>query len=385
MAASPILSIVGASTRAAAFSALRAGIEPRCADLFGDRDLQTRFSAVRVKGPSYPLAFGPFLEDAPLVPWIYAGGLENHSELIEKFARHRMLWGNDRHAVESVRCPTLVRSLREISGLRFPKVCLLFESPPKTGEWLLKFRYGAGGTGISRWRRTVPCAGTKNRYLQEYIEGQSYAAVFVADGQGARLIGVTEQLVGEVWLNAKPFHYCGSVGPVGLAKALKVALKNFGNQIVERCSLRGIFGVDCVRRDDEIYPIEINPRYTASIEVLELALGIPVLALHRQVFTPAAESVIPRLATSMPQFVGKAIVFARAPVLFPEEGPWLETLRVAPEPFTVPSFADIPFPGETIEKGRPVLTVLTSANSIAATLLALKGQVEKLDKTLYKD
>src|SRR5262245_10891488 len=150
MAASPILSIVGASTRAAAFSALRAGIEPRCADLFGDRDLETRFNVVRVKGPSYPHAFGPFLDEGPRAPWIYTGGLENHPELIEKFAQYRLLWGNDRHTVESVRSPTLMRSLQEISGLRFPKVCLPFESPPKNGAWILKFRHAACGPVITR-------------------------------------------------------------------------------------------------------------------------------------------------------------------------------------------------------------------------------------------
>ena len=229
----------------------------------------------------------------------------------------------------------------------------------------------------------MPRVGTKNHYLQEYVDGRACAAVFMADSQDARLIGVTEQLVGETWLNAKPFHYCGSVGPIAISKSLRVGLETLGNQIVRATSVRGVFGVDCVLRDGELWPIEINPRYTASVEVLELALNISVLAMHRRVFEPAAEFVRPSLVVSASPVVGKAIVFARLPIRFPEEGPWLDALQPALEPFTVPVFADIPFPGETIAKGQPILTVFASGASVGATILRLKGRAEKLEKTLY--
>src|SRR5262249_35644735 len=73
--------IVGASVRAAAFSALRAGLHPECADLFADADLQRRCPAVRVRG-RYPHAFLEWIESAPSVPWLYTGGLENHPSLV---------------------------------------------------------------------------------------------------------------------------------------------------------------------------------------------------------------------------------------------------------------------------------------------------------------
>src|SRR5208337_4251548 len=41
--------IVGASTRAAAFSARRAGLKPRCLDYFGDRDLMAICTLDRVE------------------------------------------------------------------------------------------------------------------------------------------------------------------------------------------------------------------------------------------------------------------------------------------------------------------------------------------------
>ena len=48
------LLIFGASTRAAAFSALRAGLRPWCADLFGDADLVSRCPTIRMPAGDYP-------------------------------------------------------------------------------------------------------------------------------------------------------------------------------------------------------------------------------------------------------------------------------------------------------------------------------------------
>ena len=45
--------IIGASTRAAAFSALRAGLTPRCLDYFADRDLAAICTVDRVESGAH--------------------------------------------------------------------------------------------------------------------------------------------------------------------------------------------------------------------------------------------------------------------------------------------------------------------------------------------
>ena len=40
----------------------------------------------------------------------------------------------------------------------------------------------------------------------------------------AQLLGLTWQLVGQAWLHAPPFGYCGNVGPVPLEESLRRAL-----------------------------------------------------------------------------------------------------------------------------------------------------------------
>ena len=84
------LLIVGASARAAAMSAVRAGFSPWCSDLFADLDLRAFVpEVVRCPIDQYPSAFSKILRSAPEAPWIYTGGIENHPNLIRTMARDR--------------------------------------------------------------------------------------------------------------------------------------------------------------------------------------------------------------------------------------------------------------------------------------------------------
>ena len=89
MSAKRAIVIVGASARAAAFSALRAGLAPWCADLFADADLAARCPAVAVPFDQYPHGFLKIVRQAPPGPWLFTGGLENHPKLIDRIACDR--------------------------------------------------------------------------------------------------------------------------------------------------------------------------------------------------------------------------------------------------------------------------------------------------------
>src|SRR5215813_1264313 len=89
------LLIFGASARAAAFSALRAGLRPWCADLFADTDLRACCPALALDPGSYPQGFVQAARQGPPGPWLYTGGLENRPDLVRRLARQRPLWGND--------------------------------------------------------------------------------------------------------------------------------------------------------------------------------------------------------------------------------------------------------------------------------------------------
>jgi predicted ATP-grasp superfamily ATP-dependent carboligase len=118
-----------------------------------------------------------------------------------------------------------------------------------------------------------------------------------------------------------------------------------GTVLAAGCGLRGLFGVDGILGADGFWPVEVNPRYTASVEVLERANGLQSLLWH-QAGCEEGLADLPPPPTSG-RLIGKACLFARRPVIFPAAGPW----GASPA-----AFADLPHPGERIEPGRPILT-----------------------------
>ena len=120
--------------------------------------------------------------------------------------------------------------------------------------------------------------------------------------------------------------------------------------------MRGLFGVDCVWRNGVPLPVEVNPRYTASVEVLEYAAG---------------------------GVVGKAILFARTALEFPAAGPWLETLRRPGSIFDMPAFADIPAAGQGIAAGWPILTLFARGDTVDDCREQLRKRAAELERWLY--
>ncbi len=375
--------ILGASARAAAFAALRAGLRPWCADLFADRDLQARCPAMRLPG-RYPEGFADLIDGELPGPWMYTGGLENWPDLVHRMRRRRPLWGNAEDALRLARDPLFVRRILRAAGLPVPEVCTrAFQIPPH-GRWLRKPCRGAGGWGIGFWppgrpRREARTAG----YFQEFIDGDPGAALYVGDGRQAWFLGLTRQLVGTPWLHAAPFHYCGSVGPLEAKADLRVMLTHLGETLAGQCGLRGLFGIDGVLRDGIFWPVEINPRWTASMEVLEYATGMQTLAWHGLVFTVGALPPLVPPPAPVLRHVGKAILFARRDLVFPADGPWMAELR-SPTPLEeLPSFADIPSPDEPIPAGKPLLTFFAKGDSAAACEERLREVAADLDRRLH--
>jgi uncharacterized protein len=309
---------------------------------------------------------------------MYTGALENRPELVRQMMLVRTLWGNDDRVLRRVRRPWEIAECLKTAGLPCPLLLRSFKCGPMRGKWLVKPLAGGGGRGIHFWSKQATGFPDANNYLQEYVQGQPCAAVYTGHGRRALLLGVTRQLVGEPWLHAAPFCYCGSIGPLALSAATEAAFLRLGEVLVQGFGLRGLFGVDCVLRNDLPYPVEINPRYTASVEVLEHATGVAALCLHRQAFVN--EPVIePPLRSS--KAIGKAFLFARQRLVLPSSGPW--TAAGAQLRGELPQFADIPRPGEIIGAGQPIFTIFASAESVDCCLDNLREQVRTLEKHLF--
>jgi predicted ATP-grasp superfamily ATP-dependent carboligase len=125
-------------------------------------------------------------------------------------------------------------------------------------------------------------------------------------------------------------------------------------------------------RDGVPWAVEVNPRYTASVEVLELALRRAFLSDHRFAYDPAAP--LPSRGKGKPSgIVGKAILFAEEAVVFAKDLAW----QPPADWFETPTVADIPHPGTQFEAGEPVCTIFARAATIPACRARLRRALSR--------
>jgi predicted ATP-grasp superfamily ATP-dependent carboligase len=332
----PRVVIVGASGRAAAASARRAGWVPAIVDLFADRDTQLLGETIRCPLEDYPHEIPKLVRRLPPGRVMYTGGLENHPAVIERLTAERELLGNGPAAVERVRDQDRIRQTLEGVGWDFPR---RFDSLPVETPCLVKQRFSSGGLGV----RSAVDHINPDEYFEEFIPGRLLSAQF----HDTTLLGLTEQLAGELWLHAPPFHYAGNIGPIAMPE-----LEPILSESARRLSLRGPWGIDFIYNESGAYLLEVNPRYTAAVEVLELARG---------------------------NRVGKVVYYAPFPLRFPACGPWDVDLATPWDPIRLPRFADIPGAGEPFRPGQPVLTFFAADSTSDGVRAKLMETARSLD------
>ncbi len=139
------LFIAGASVRAAAQSAVRAGFQVTAVDLFCDRDLAACCQAFHVR--DFPRGILSVAEQIAPMEWLYTGGLENEPALVDAVSRRHRLLGHAGAVLRQIRDPWRLGDVLARVGLRFPCPA---HRPPRggTGRWLLKPLRSCGGTRI---------------------------------------------------------------------------------------------------------------------------------------------------------------------------------------------------------------------------------------------
>jgi predicted ATP-grasp superfamily ATP-dependent carboligase len=375
--------VVGASARAACHSLARAGFASWAVDLFTDRDLARVAPCSSCPQSDYPTHLPTLAAAFPPGPLLYTGGLENHPRIVAALATRHELWGNGPDVLEQVRNPWRLLPALTTAGFASPVVIPACESCPTTGRWLRKPIRSGAGIGI---RFANPGEATSPaHYFQEFIDGTPMSALFVSDPDEPEwphrtcLLGITQQLVGSPHLHASPFAYCGNIGPVELARSTNAALWLAGLRLSEAVRLRGLWGLDFILKDDTAYAVEINPRYTASVEVLEHGAQFSALWSHAQVFTRTRGLAKLKTPHRYSTPVGKGIYYAPHPITFPIEGPWDADLAGEFDPKILPDYADIPAPGAVIPGGHPVLSLFVSGNSAAECLERVQSRAAELD------
>jgi predicted ATP-grasp superfamily ATP-dependent carboligase len=287
--------------------------------------------------------------------------------------------------LQRVRDPMLLAGVFRKRGLAVPAVrtAQIADDEPNSEprHWLAKPRASGGGHGIAPADSDLGTAAEPRRgwYMQEQIDGTPASVVFVAAAGSATLLGISRQLVGEPSFGAHGYRYCGSIlaaaGDAQLAhdSALVAGARCLVAAVAEEFGVVGVNGIDFIAREGVPYPIEVNPRYSASMEVGVRGYGLSVFGVLARACAsgslPAFDVTRARRGAGA---VGKAIVFARRDVVAGNTREWLSDSTVR----------DVPWPGEPILRDRPVCTVFAEARDGAACHAALVRRAERIYEQL---
>ncbi len=372
----PHVVIAGVSTRAAAESAARAGFDVIAIDAFGDLDQHPAVRSLSLPptdGASFTAhAAADAVREVIVDAAVYLSPFENHVRAIDVLRSDRVLWGNPADVVRRVRDPFLLAGVLRRRGFATPITRV--DVPPDlidANEWLVKpFRSG-GGNGVRLWAPDAPVS--HDCYAQERIAGVSASIVFVAAGGQAVPVGISRQLIGDEVFGASGYRYCGNVLASAddevFSERVVESLIALAREVTEQFGLIGLNGIDCVIKDEVPYAIEVNPRWCASMELVERQYGLSMFSAHTAACVdgtlPAFELARVRQIHSV---IGKAIVFARKDVVAGETRTWLgdETVR------------DVPKPGERLTRGQPICTVFAEGDSSEECLDALKRRAKAI-------
>lgn len=223
-----------------------------------------------------------------------------------------------------------------------------FPAPPlaAAGEYpaMLKPRRGAGG-----WRnQVVQNADEEARWLelfgdhphiaQRVVSGTATSVSCLADGSRARAVAANRQLLrGE---GNRQYGFSGSLTPLP-NHPLSARMIRLAEEIAGASGCSGSIGVDFVLGEDA-FAIEINPRFQATLDTVEMATGLNLFRLHLD----ACRGRLPECVPLPSRFAVRRILFAERD----------RTIRADLASLS-PLVADIPWPGTEVEEGQAIVSL----------------------------
>jgi predicted ATP-grasp superfamily ATP-dependent carboligase len=324
--------VAGFATRHVAQSAFGAGCGVYAVDHFCDRDLSfyTRECMPFAELDDLPGAVEEMCRRHRPEVMVVASGAEGLSS--------RILYGTPPEKVR--RFLDKLGTHRFFEEIGVPAPALL---PEGVYPSMVKPRSGSGG-----WRnRVVRSAEEREAWKKEFgdipviteevVAGQPCSVCCLADGRRAVPVAVNRQVLRGG--SGPAFGYCGSVTPFRDGKERELAA--LAGRIAAASGCIGTLGVDFVS-GERITAIELNPRFQATLDTVEMATGINLFSVH----VKACHGSLPARMPSCRQVAVREILFADRDL---KVGAGLQRLH--------PVIADIPWPGTTFEEGQAVVSV----------------------------
>ena len=384
------MAVVGFSARAAAQSAKRQGFEVVAVDLCADRDLLADCRAhYRLDDPNWPEVLNSDYPDASL---LLTGGMEHRSKWVDRCHMDSDRAGATGAQLRSMRTLANWEEWAASSELGWPRtvsaenlISFSMESM-RSSKWLVKNLESGGGMATIDFEGYGLPQNLDSIYLQQRMPGETIGVTFLSSQFSSTFIGATSSWPPESNATDKRYVYRGSYGPIPLSKSNIDKLQRFAAITGRESGLLGVWQADFLLHEGELTLLEINPRWSASMDLLDIVLDMRLVEKHdtsvRGMMTSSAmdqlASRTSKAALSSPEhMLGKLIVYADQPCIignrqseFWWSKKWNMDLSCELDRCR---FADIPTSGSSIPAGGPILTVMASGSGRESILIALES------------
>ena len=293
-------------------------------------------------------------------------------------------------------------------------------------SFILKPLNGSGGLGflklnndssnqLNNIENEIENISLENYMLQEYVEGENVSSSVLSTKDEARNLVNTRLITANDLYSSGDFSYVGNIVPLDEKSfnalnseysnkelessphskkynkndiessnykkensrlnskkyteeeinALNKEMKEVSEDLIKEFKLIGSNGVDFKidTQKNDLKIIEVNPRLQGTYQLCENALGINMLEAHIK----ACEGELIEIPNPK-QYSIKKIIYAPKEVK-------IENLKIK-------NLYDIPHPGEIIEKGNPIATIICSNKDLNAAMNDLKTANQKVNQTL---
>lgn len=285
---------------------------------------------------------------------IYGSGFEAYPDSLAFLETQFQLIGNSSTVFKALQNKPLFFQRLQQLNISFPAVFFTLEDKRhqhKTTSYLVKPFDSLGGLDIQIMNAGT-CHNLHNtpHYYQEYINGQSLSALFVANGKQAIIIGFNQQ-----WTVEKSYLFSGIINYAQLPIFHQQILYEWISKLTLSYKLQGLCSLDFIFYENKCYVLEINPRPPASMQLYEkYLLKNHYLACLGQL----GKVTIPQYKT----YTAYQIIYATTKIKIPSQMKW-------------PKYCcNLPKKNTMINKGQPICSMILNGMSSQSLLEDLKNK-----------
>jgi len=209
--------------------------------------------------------------------WIAGSGLEGNASLLFEAEKILPRYGMSIKTLESIYNPKFFFNVLRKFEIPFPEVVYAKKDILQNDDWLCKDLSSCGGMGI---KKNNLIKKNTSGFFQKKISGIPMSVSIISNGESSKLIGFCKLI--NFSFKDYPYLYSGIIGPIRVSSLITETIMKYVSILIREFKLVGFFGLDFIIKKNEIFVLEINPRPTVSLEILEKYHKNSLFELHCQ-------------------------------------------------------------------------------------------------------